>query len=367
MSTWWETECICASGAFPCLFPECSFYILAFRNFIPRKESDKFVSRKGYMKRALLQIHLAVLLWGLTGVLGRAILLDAFLIVWYRMLLTAGIIALLLAYRRQWVSIPRKDFLQMTLIGILMGSHWVAFYASIKLANVSIALVCLSSASVFTTLLHAWIYRSRPDPGELFIGTLALAGVLMMYFLPQLSLSGTAGGGDIPMKDKNLGIFLGIFAAALSSLFTILNKKLAGKYPVRLTVFYEMATGWLVLSLLLPLYFFYIPGMPAMPRIQDMLLLFILALCCTVWAQSLALSALKYISSFTATLSVNLEPLYGVLLAFLLFGENKELGWDFYAGMLLICLSVVLQMMRLLRSRNNRSDGTTEDISGSGL
>lgn len=299
------------------------------------------------MKKALLQMHLAVLLWGFTGVLGRAITLDAPVLVWYRMLFTALFMAAILYYRKQWSRIQRKDMLQLSLVGCLMGIHWVAFYGAIKLSNASIALICLSTASIFTTIIDALIHKIRMDTKELLIGALALLGVFLMYLIPELE-GRTAAKAD-PLPHRNLGILSGVIAAILSALFTVLNKRIANKYPARTMVFYEMGTGWLLITLLLPFHFFYIPDTRITPSLNDLLWLVVLSLCCTVWAQSLALNALKHISSFTATLSVNLEPLYGIILAFLLYRENQELGWSFYAGMAFILLSVAFQMMRLLR------------------
>lgn len=305
------------------------------------------------MKKALLQIHLAVLLWGFTGVLGRAITLDAPVLVWYRMLLTAVFMAVILFYRKQWVRIERKDVMQLTLVGCLMGIHWVAFYGAIKLANASIALVCLSTASIFASVLDALLHSKRVDYGELGIGALALTGVFVMYIIPEIEQSLTHKHITDPLPHRNLGIISGVIAAILSALFTILNKRIAGKYPSRTMVFYEMGTGWLLITLLLPLQLIYEPATRILPDFWDAVWLVVLSLCCTVWAQSLALSALKHISSFTATLSVNLEPVYGIILAFILFRENEELHWGFFVGISLICLSVILQMLQLLKPKSN--------------
>lgn len=289
-------------------------------------------------------MHAAVLLWGFTGVLGRAISLEAPVLVWYRMLLTALFMAVILFYRKQWVKIERRDMLRLVMVGCLMGLHWVGFYGAIKFANTSVALVCLSTASVFTSLLDPLINKVKYNPYELLLGLLALAGVYFIYQFQTLF---------------GVGILLGVIAAILSSVFTVLNKGVAHKYPSRTMVFYEMTTGWLFITLLLPLQFHYFPNTAMTPRTDsllgpnwmhnDWLWLIILSLCCTVWAQSLALTALKKLSSFTVTLSVNLEPVYGILLAFLFYKENRQLHNGFYLGMGLILLSVVLQTIRLLR------------------
>lgn len=298
-------------------------------------------------------MHVAVLLWGFTGVLGKAISLDAPVLVWYRMLLTAIIMGAILQYRREWVPVSRRDTGRLAMVGCLMGLHWVAFYGAIKFANISIALVCLSTASIFTSLLDPLVNKGKHDPKEIALGTLAIAGVYLIY--RHEVAYGT-------------GIIFGIIAAILSSVFTVLNKKIANSYPARVMVFYEMLTGWLFISVLLPVAIHYAPAMSLLPRTasllgeewmhNDWLWLVVLSLCCTVWAQSLALNALKRLTSFTATLSVNLEPVYGILLAFLFYNENREiifnkgthdLNMGFISGMGLILLSVLLQMLRLVK------------------
>ena len=306
-------------------------------------------------------MHLAVLLWGFTGVLGRAISLDAPVLVWYRMLFTALFMAGILTWRREWTRVPRRDALQLLLVGCLMGLHWVAFYGAIKFANASVALVCLSTASVFTSLLDPFVNKGKIDFKEVLLGLLALAGVYLIY---QLQDNRTSSFG--------LGILFGVIAAILSSVFTVLNKRVAHKYPARTMVFYEMTTGWLFISLLLPLQFLFRPDTKFLPAAStlmggnwyhnDWLWLVILSLCCTVWSQSLALTALKKLSSFTVTLSVNLEPVYGMVLAFILYKENKDLGNGFYIGVGLILLSVLLQMFRMLRP--SLSPGFIEEKGG---
>ena len=306
-------------------------------------------------------MHLAVLLWGFTGVLGRAISLDAPVLVWYRMLFTALFMAGILTWRKEWTRVPRRDALQLLRVGCLMGLHWVAFYGAIKFANASVALVCLSTASVFTSLLDPFVNKGKIDFKEVLLGLLALAGVYLIY---QLQDNRTSSFG--------LGILFGVIAAILSSVFTVLNKRVAHKYPARTMVFYEMTTGWLFISLLLPLQFLFRPDTKFLPEAanllggnwyhNDWLWLVILSLCCTVWSQSLALTALKKLSSFTVTLSVNLEPVYGMVLAFILYKENKDLGNGFYIGVGLILLSVLLQMFRMLRP--SLSPGFIEEKGG---
>jgi len=303
------------------------------------------------MKKALIQLHIAVLLWGFTGVLGKLISLDAPILVWYRMLLTALFVLVILLMSKKWIRVDTKGVKKLASIGGLMAAHWIAFYAAIKFSNASIALVCLSTSSVFTSILDPLLNKTKYNFKELSLGLLALLGMYLIYRFQDL---------------YGIGILLGILAALLSSIFTIFNKRIAAEYPVRTMVFYEMSTGFLIITALLPLLYYYLPDTQFVPQ-QDNLLsvmdnlpanllslkndwiwLVILALCCTVWAQTLALNALKKLSSFTITLTVNMEPVYGILLAILIYREDKELNYGFFIGMGLICLSVVLQMRSLI-------------------
>jgi drug/metabolite transporter (DMT)-like permease len=311
------------------------------------------------MKSSLIQLHLAVLLWGFTGVLGRAISLDAPVLVWYRMLITALFLAAIIFYRKQWVSIERKDMVQLVLVGLLFSLHWVGFYGAIKFANASIALVCLSTASIFTSTLDPFVNKTKHDPFELLIGLLAVLGVYLIYATQQYF---------------GVGIILGIIAAILSSIFTVLNKRISHKYHSRTIVFYEMAAGFIFISLLMPIQFYIFPNTSFIPRTtnllgadwnhNDWLWLIILSICCTVWAQSLAINALKKLSAFTVTLSVNLEPLYGMILAFIFYHENRELGKGFFIGFCLIVLSVFLQTARLLRQARSGRQAEEEASPG---
>jgi drug/metabolite transporter (DMT)-like permease len=306
------------------------------------------------MKKSLLAMHAAVLLWGFTGVLGRAISLDFPVLVWWRMLLTALFIAAIITYRKGWVPVSRRDLGRLISVGILMGLHWVAFYGAIKFANASVALICLSTASIFTSLIDPLVNKSKWDISELGFGLLALAGVAVIYLLD--------GKEQTNGQLREVGIILGVVAAILSSVFTVINKSIAAKYPARTMVFWEMSSGWTFITVAIALVMTagreqlllnpshtMLQMLPA--DLLDWVWVVLLALCCTVWAQSLALTALKKLSSFTVTLSVNLEPVYGILLAFLFFHENRELGSGFYIGVGMIILSVALQMLRMIRQR----------------
>ncbi|MEZ5046297.1 MAG: EamA family transporter [Chitinophagaceae bacterium] len=288
------------------------------------------------MKNALLKMHVAVFLWGFTGVLGKAISLSEFPLVWYRTLLTSLIFLVILWYRKELKWVSAKELKRFCLIGSIIAIHWVAFYGSIKYANASIALVCLATAGIFTALLEPFFLKSKFNIKEMWIGMVALFGMYCIYHFEFRYAT---------------GILLGLIASLLSSVFTLMNKKIISDYPVRLVAFYEIGSGYLFLTLLLPLFIYYAPQVRFLPTNLDWLWLWVLSLCCTVWGQSLALSALKKLSPFTTVLMVNLEPVYGIILAILIFQENKELGIGFVLGIVLIFLSVAIHTFNMLQDR----------------
>lgn len=285
------------------------------------------------MKNALLKMHLAVFLWGFTGVLGRAIQLSEFPLVWYRTFITAVIFFIILLFRKEFIKISKKEVLQFAKIGSIIAIHWVAFYGSIKYANASIALTCLATAGIFTALLEPIVLKTKFNPKELIVGFIALIG---MYCIYRFEIK------------YAFGIILGISASIGSSIFTIMNKKIVNSYPSRMVAFYEIGSGFLLLTLLAPFYIHFSPNTNFIPSKMDLVWLGILSLCCTVWGQSLALSALKKLSSFTTVLIVNLEPVYGIVLAMFFYQENKDLGIGFYIGISLIALSVGIHTVNMM-------------------
>jgi len=286
------------------------------------------------LKRAFIQLHIAVLLAGLTGVLGKLISLNEGLLVWYRLLLTAPSLWLLALLRKQDVRIGRRDVWRIFGIGGIAALHWVAFYGSIKYSNVSVSLLCFSAIGFFTAIIEPLILRHRVDVVELMLGLLVIVGI---FFIFQV---------DPHFKT---GIIIGLVSALLGSLFPVLNKRILLRVSPENVTLYELSGGFLVLTALMPLYLWLFPAPSLLPGWQDLGWLLILAWACTVLAFNLSMSALQKISAFTVNLSYNLEPVYGILLAFLLFREDKYLSGGFYVGFFLILLSIVLQTVRLRR------------------
>jgi len=288
------------------------------------------------MKRALIQLHAAVFLWGFTAVLGRLISLNEGLLVWWRMALTVLTLWVLLLLQRRVERFPRRSLLASFGVGTVVVLHWVLFYGSIKYANASIALVCFSCSGLFTSLLEPVLLRRPLSLREVGLGLLCIGGIYCIFhFDPRYQT----------------GIYLGVSGAFLSALYNTLNKPLVTAHTPESVTLYELTGGLLAWSLLLPLYLHYFPQPSFFPGWADLGWLVILSWACTVLAFTLSLHALQKVTPFTMTLTYNLEPVYGILLAFLVYKENRYLGPGFYLGLGLIVLGVVLQMLRLTRRR----------------
>jgi drug/metabolite transporter (DMT)-like permease len=288
------------------------------------------------MKKAFIQLHIAVLLAGLTGVLGKLISLNEGLLVWWRLLLAVPLLWVLALMRKQAVGIDRRDIWRIIGVGGIAALHWVAFYGSIKYSNVSVGLLCFSAIGFFTALIEPLVLGHRIDIVELMLGLLVIAGI---FFIFQV---------DPHFKT---GIVIGLVSALLGSLFPVLNKRILQRVSAVNVTLYELSGGFLVLTVLMPFYLHYFRASSLIPSLVDLGWLLILSWLCTVLAFNLSMSALQRISAFTVNLSYNLEPVYGILLAFLLFREDKYLNPGFYIGFCLILLSIILQMLRLRRKQ----------------
>jgi drug/metabolite transporter (DMT)-like permease len=298
------------------------------------------------VRKAFIRLHTAIFLAGFTAILGKLIGLNEGLLVWYRLLLTVIALFFVLSYAKKLVLLPVKDLAGMAGVGCIIAIHWVAFYGSVKYANISVGLVCLSAAGFFTAIFEPLIMKRRIVFVELLLGILAIAGIYVIFdFYPEYKK----------------GILFGVVSAMGSALFPIFNKRLLARFSPRILTFYELAGGFIMLSLLLPLYLYAFPAAYYLPTVQDWIWLLALAILCTVVAFDLQLKALKEISAFTANLSFNLEPVYGIILAFLFFGEGKMLKSGFFLGLTLIMLAVSLQMWRVYSQRKRKGSSEVLD------
>jgi drug/metabolite transporter (DMT)-like permease len=301
--------------------------IVAFR--FQRKMLNYCQLKKKMLRhnRAQIYMHLSIFLWGFTGVLGRGISLSEGVLVWWRMLLVCVSLGAQMWWWRKSLKISGKQLLQMASVGTLLMIHWLFFYGAIKYSNVSVTLSCFSTTSLFTALLEPLLTKKKFSISEIGFSLLGMVGIGFIFF----------DGSHFA-----LGIFLAVTAAFLGSFFNILNKNIVKELSPDLVSFYEMTSGFVVLTLFLPLYLFLFPNTPFFPTASDWFLLMVLAFLCTHIALILSLAALKELSAFTLNLAVNLEPVYGIILAFIFFNENRFLGINFYIGSAIVLLSVLL-------------------------
>ena len=275
---------------------------------------------------AYLKIHLAVLLAGFTAILGDLIQLSAIVLVWWRVLITSISLLFFIGFGRSLRKLPKSLILKYMGIGVLIAIHWIAFFGSVKYANASIALICMAMTAFFTALIEPIIAKRPIRNYEIILSLLVIPGMLLIVNSTELSMK--------------LGLWIGLLSAFLASIFVIFNKMLVDQADPMSITFLELGSGCLMISLLLPFYFWANETAIFWPSWSDLKYLLVLALLCTTLANILGLSALKHIPAFVSNLSYNMEPVYGIILAWLILNENKELTASFYGGCLIIILAV---------------------------
>lgn len=279
-------------------------------------------------RRALWQVHLCVFLWAFTAIFGRLIELPAAQLVAWRLLL---VVALLAALPRAWRGVRAMSAAQRWRyagIGVVVALHWLAFYGSIKLANVSVATLCLALAPATIALLEPLLHRAPLRRADLALGLAVIPGIALV-------------AGGIPAA-MGAGLWVGVLSALLAATFMTLNKRWIGAQDALGVTAIEFAGGLVVMLALLP----WLPGdtgdgprlagVLAVPTTRDLVLLLVLASACTVLPFALSLVALRQVSAFTVQLIVNLEPIYAIAIAAAFLGETRELGAGFYAGAVLV-------------------------------
>jgi drug/metabolite transporter (DMT)-like permease len=272
-------------------------------------------------RRALIEIHLCVVLWGFTAILGKLISLPALQLVWWRMLL---VVIALACFPRVWRSlrdIPPRRMLAFAGIGCVVALHWLGFYGAVKLANASVAATCMALAPAVTALIEPLITGARFERHNLLLGVLVIPGVALVV-------------GGIP-GSMHLGFWVGVISAALAAAFNALNKRFLGHHDAMAVTWIELGAGFLVIALLAPF-----SGGVVLPSARDGAWLAILAIACTLIPFAMALATLRHLSAFTTQLAINLEPVYAIFIAVLFLGEARELNGLFYLGVAIV-LAVV--------------------------
>ena len=281
-------------------------------------------------RKAFWQLHISVMLAGFTGLFGKLITLNEVDIVWYRMLFTSLILMV-------FTGLPRvgwKKLLQIAGCGALLGLHWMLFYSSIKASNVSIGVVCFALVGFFTAIFEPIVFHRKVSWAELLLSLITVAGLLCIFSFDAR---------------YRYGIAIGVVSSAVCALYAIFNKKVSVGVRSRTMLMYQMSGGIVGASLIIPLYLMVFPSQQpvvVIPEGSNLWWMLCHALFCTIGMYLLQIQALKQLSAFTVNLTYNLEPCYTILLAFLFFGEARELNLSFYVGISLVILSVLLQTRR---------------------
>jgi len=286
------------------------------------------------MKKAFIQLHIAVLLAGFTGILGRLITINEGMIVWYRLLFTSITMWILFGALKKIQPIPLADIAKITTVGFIAAMHWVTFYGSIKYSNVSVALVCFSAVGFFTALFEPIIFRKKFNSAEIILGLMTLAGIYIIFHFDS---------------QYKTGIIIGLISAVLGGLFPIFNRQFLQYINTETMLTWQQTGGFLTLSVLLPFYLQRFPVESFFPGAEDLACLLVLTWLCSVVAFQFSSNALKRLSAFTVNLSYSLEPVYGVLLAFVVFNENKVLSKWFYIGFSIIAAAIVIHALLLIK------------------
>lgn len=271
-------------------------------------------------------MHIAILLWGFTAILGKLIVLDEGMLVWYRMGIASISTLIFVLISRASLKLTQKEIINLVGISFLITLHWITFYGAIKASNVSIAISCFSSIALFTALLNPIINRVNINRNEIILGCGVVLGIGIIFSLQQFYWK---------------GILLALTSAFLGALFTILNKNVSEKLDPASITFYELFFGFILLSLMLPLWFRINTSSFSIPSNLDWRYLIILAVACTTLPFTLSMHSMKKLDAFTMNLTLNLEPLYSIILAIVLFHEDKTLGFRFYLGTAIILITVL--------------------------
>lgn len=284
----------------------------------------------------LFILHIAVFLAGWTGIFGRLISLGGLPLVWYRMITSVIVLFAVLAFMKRIHKTGWKGVTKICGCGVLLALHWVAFFASIQASNVSIGVACVATSCFFTTLFDPLVNQKRFQWKNILLSFIAIAGILFIFSI------------DVRYR---LGIALGLLCAALYSLFSILNINVAEetKEDSATMLMYELLGGVLFLTLTIPVFRAIYPAEPVAPVGSDIWSLLLLGSLFTIIPFLFQLQALRKLNAFTVNMAYNLEPLYSIAIAAVLFGELQEVGFSFWVGIFLIVLSVALQTYSVMR------------------
>jgi len=286
-----------------------------------------------------LHLHILVFIAGFTAILGELITIQAIPLVWFRMTMAGVLMLIFIKIKKVPTDVPFKVKIRFFLAGIVIALHWITFFAAIKAANISVTLAMFSTGAFFASLIEPLIYKRKIIKYEIFFGIIVMAGVVMI-----MQIEG----------EYFYGIILGIISAFLSSLFAVINGRFAQSYDASTISFYEFISGVLFISIFLlfdyeqgfSLSFFNI-------SFNDFIYLFILSSICTAYAFIASVHVMKHITPYSVVLTYNLEPIYGIVLAIIIFPSKEKMPLTFYIGCFLIISTVFFNAIIKHKSRKN--------------
>ncbi|WP_306354195.1 DMT family transporter [Flavobacterium sp. '19STA2R22 D10 B1'] len=276
--------------------------------------------------KSYFQLHLIVFIWGFTAILGALISLDALPLVWYRMLLAVGFIALFIAYKKISLKIPVMTGIRFLFAGLVIAIHWLTFFMAIKVSNVSLTLACLSTGAFFASLLEPIFYKRKVIWYEVLFGIVVIFGLYIIF---------NVQGNYIE------GIILALISAFLSALFSVINGKFAKQYSPTVITFYELVGGVFFLTLFL-LFTGSFKAEFFTLTTSDWGWLFVLSSICTAYAFIGSVKVMQFLTPYTVMLTINMEPIYGIILAVIFFPEKEKMSFEFYIGALVILSTVII-------------------------
>lgn len=291
--------------------------------------------------KSYLHLHLIVFIWGFTAVLGALISLDALPLVWFRMLFAVGFIAVYIYFKKLSLKVTPFVLLQFLFSGLIIALHWFTFFYAIKISNISITLACLSTGALFASIIEPVLFGKKIVWYEMLSGLIAILG---LYFVAVSASSKTEGLFASIFNGGNkflLGIGFALVSAFLSAFFAVINSKLVQKHDATVISFYELSGGVVFFTFLLLATHSFSSDF-FMLSAKDFMYLMILSSVCTAYAFIASTSVMKFLSPYTVMLTINLEPIYGIILAVLIFEEKEKMSFEFYIGAFIILLTVLL-------------------------
>jgi len=277
------------------------------------------------INKNLIILHFTVFIWGFTGILGALITASAVSVVWYRVLIAAVSLFLYFKVNKTAFSVSGKTFLRLVFTGALVGAHWILFFASIKLSTVAVSLVCLSSITLFTAVFEPLINKTKISKMEIVAGLLIIIGIVVIFKFES---------------KYTKGILCGLCSAVFASLFSILNSRHVKKLEAPVIAFYELSGAFVWTTI----YLFLTHGFTKAMLLShaDIGYLILLGTVCTSLAYVAGVSVMRELSAFRVALITNLEPVYGILLSFLFFGDMNKMTTGFWVGAFIILSTIFL-------------------------